>query len=318
MIAAVGVFDGVHLGHKELFRTALDLKKDTQLPVAAVTFSPHPKVILNENNCIFGLLTLEEEKKALLEVMGIDYYWAVPFSREVARLSPEEFVDNYLCAYMETKYIVCGFNFTFGYKGAGTPRYLKSIERDKGFEVKIVPPFEIEGEVVSSTRIRELISDGDVERANRFLGRPYCVYGEVIKGNGVGGQIGVPTSNIDFSPNKLIPRRGVYAVFARLVCGELMPAVANVGVRPTFGGVHTRMEVHIPGFSKELYGEKMQVFFLKYLREEQKFASPYSLKEQIQSDIEEALLVSKSQLRQGFDLDSFTLLSAYDRIFLTK
>ena len=160
LIVAIGVFDGVHLGHKELLKTALELRTETGLPIIAVTFSPHPKMVLDQSNGHLRLLTPEREKQILLEGMGIDYYWAIPFTQEVARLSAEQFAEHYLCTLLKSRYVVCGFNFTFGYMGMGTPEYLQEICEDKGFEVVVVPPFEIRGEVVSSTKIRKLVMDG--------------------------------------------------------------------------------------------------------------------------------------------------------------
>lgn len=298
--------------------TALELRSETGLPVMAVTFAPHPKIVLEQSNGHVRLLTPEREKKVLLEDMGIDYYWAIPFTEQVARLSPEQFADHYLCSLLNSKYVVCGFNFTFGYMGRGTPQYLKEICRDKEFEVLVVPLFEIRGDVVSSTKIRSLILDGDSVTANEFLGRPYCIYGEVVRGTGVGGQIGVPTSNIRYPADKLLPKNGVYSVLARVSGGDLMPAVCNIGVKPTFGGGQTCVEVHVPGFSGQLYGADMQIFLDRYIREERKFTSVDFLKEQIQSDIETALCHLQSEETLGLDDGLFTLLGAYDRIFVTK
>ena len=315
LIVAIGVFDGVHLGHKELLKTALELRTETGLPIIAVTFSPHPKMVLDQSNGHLRLLTPEREKQILLEGMGIDYYWAIPFTQEVARLSAEQFVEHYLCTLLKSRYVVCGFNFTFGYMGRGTPEYLQETCEDKGFEVVVVPPFEIRGEVVSSTKIRKLVMDGDVKTSGEFLGRPYCIYGEVVRGSGVGGRIGVPTSNVHYPAEKLLPKNGVYSVLARVSGGNLMPAVCNIGVKPTFGGVRTYVEVHIPGFSGELYGAGMQVFLARYIREERKFPSIDLLKEQIQSDIETALCDLESGETLGLYGGLFTLLGAYDRIF---
>lgn len=290
VIAAIGFFDGVHRGHRELFNTALAIKGKTNLPVAAVTFDPHPKSLIQPSDGYNTLLTPVHEKKALFEDMGADYLWAIPFTTDLLRLSPEEFIRRYLCSLIRVQHVVCGFNFTFGYQGQGTPQYLEQVGMDMGFSVSVVPPFTVGGEVVSSTRIRQLLADGNMEEAAELLGRLYCVYGDVVAGDGIGRQIGTPTANIGLPEDKLLPRNGVYAVLARCMEGRLRPAVANVGVRPTFSGSRTRVEVHIPGFSGQLYGKSMQVFFMKYIREERKFKTRELLKNQIEADIEEALL----------------------------
>jgi riboflavin kinase/FMN adenylyltransferase len=290
VIVAIGFFDGVHRGHRELFNTALEIKGKTNLPVVAVTFDPHPKSLIQPSDGYNTLLTPVHEKKALFEAMGVDYLWAIPFTTGLLRLSPEEFIKHYLCSLIRSQHIVCGFNFTFGYRGQGTPQYLEQVGMDMGFSVSVVPPFTLGGEVVSSTRIRQLLADGNMEEAAELLGRPYCVHGDIVAGDGIGRQIGTPTANVGFPEDKLLPRSGVYAVLARCMGGRLRPAVANVGVRPTFSGSRTRVEVHIPGFSGQLYGKSMQVFFMKYIREERKFKSRELLKSQIEADIEAALL----------------------------
>jgi riboflavin kinase/FMN adenylyltransferase len=314
VIAAIGAFDGLHRGHKELFKTALKIKDKTGLPVVAVTFQPHPKSLIKSCREYTALLTTEQEKKMLLENMGIDYFWAIPFTVDVSRLSPREFIRHYLCTLVRAQHLVCGFNFTFGYRGQGTPKFLEEIGVDMGFKVTVVPPFTVHGELVSSTRIRQLLADGRVDEVIDLLGRPYCVFGEVVRGDGIGRQMGTPTSNIDFPCDKLLPTAGVYAVFVRDKGSEVRPAVANVGVRPTFGGSRTRVEVHIPGFSGELYGGSMQVFFMKYIRGERKFSSRELLRNQIEADIKTALSVLGPLGVEFPGRDSFTLIGAYDRI----
>lgn len=314
-IAAIGAFDGVHLGHRQLFKKALAIKEEVNLPVIAVTFHPHPKSLTRSKSRYATLITPLDEKKALLEGLGVDYFWAIPFTKDVSRMSPREFAGNYLRTQIKANLVVCGFNFGFGYKRQGTPERLMEFGEEMGFEVEVVPPYKVGGKVVSSTRIRQLLGAGDVEEAGRLLGRPYCVYGPIVRGDGRGRQMGTPTSNVSFPADKLMPKNGVYAVWVRGCGRELEPAVANVGVRPTFGGEHVRLEVHVPGFCGQLYGERMQVFFMKHIREERKFESKEILKKQIKTDIQTALSFLGT-CGMGFPgRNSFTHIEAYDRIF---
>lgn len=315
VVAAIGAFDGVHLGHRQLFETALEIKNRTSLPVMAVTFTPHPKSLVKSNNGYQTLITPPDEKKALLEDMGVDYFWAMPFTRDVSRVRPREFIRTYLRTLIKAQYIVCGFNFAFGHQRQGTPELLKQIGQEMGFEVSVVPPYTVEGEVVSSTRIRRLLSEGDMEGASKLLGRPYCIYGHIVRGYGAGRQMGMPTSNVCFPADKFLPKNGVYAVWIRGCGDEPVPAVANLGVKPTFGGSRIGLEVHIPGFNGQLYGGSMQVFFVKYIREERRFESRELLKEQVDMDVQTALSVLGAHGMEFPGKGLFTRIGAYDRIF---
>ncbi|HHW18433.1 MAG TPA: bifunctional riboflavin kinase/FAD synthetase [Firmicutes bacterium] len=320
VIVAAGVFDGVHLGHQELFKAALEAKRKLGIPVLALTFYPHPRTLMEPSGNYYTLLTPEPEKMALVQALGVDYYWAVPFTRDLSKLSPRRFVEDHLCRILRTKHVVCGFNFTFGYKGQGKPRDLETMGNELGFTVSVVPPYRVGGEVVSSTRIRQELCRGSVEEAGACLGRPYCVYGTVVKGDGIGNRMGFPTSNIAVPGDKFLPANGVYAAWVRMRASngagssDSRPCVVNIGTRPTFGGKDTRVEVHIPGFAGELYGKTLQVFFAKRIREERKFPDLMALKRQIQEDVGMALawLEAQNPLVKAF---SFTLIGAYDRIF---
>jgi riboflavin kinase/FMN adenylyltransferase len=310
VIAAIGTFDGVHLGHMQLFETALDIKAATGLPVMAAGFHPHPKSLVKSGNDYEALLTPLEEKQALLEDMGLDYFWAIPFTREVSQLSPREFTHIYLRNKIRAEHIVCGFNFAFGYKRQGNPQVLRKLGQEMGFEVSVVPPYTIDGEVVSSTKVRQLLSQGDAERAAALLGRPYCIYGPATKGQDIYMETGIPAWQVLFPADKFLPKNGVYAVWAR-ASKQLYPAVVSLG---------TSLEVHIPIFARDLQtvslqGEGMQLFFMKHIKGERRFESRVHREKQMKTDLEAALAVLKPHGTAYHDRGLFTPIGAYDRIF---
>lgn len=316
-VVALGVFDGVHLGHQELFKEAARQRNSSGLPLVAMTFAPHPRTLTGKPNGYDRLLTPLAEKAALLEDAGADYLLVIPFTRELASTPPRQFAEAYLAGQCRAKHVVCGFNFTFGHKGAGTPEDLVRWGPELGFSVSVVPPFSLGGSTVSSTRVRTALDAGDVPEATTCLGRPYCLYGVVARGDGRGKRIGIPTSNLSVPEDKFLPAIGVYAAVARVkvdsVTGapEAFLAVANIGTRPTFGGEGVRVEVHIPGFSGDLYGRPMQVFLTEYLREEQKFEDAESLRRQVGLDVGRAAAASGK-------VPSFTLPGAYDRMLASE
>ena len=319
-VVAIGVFDGVHLGHQALLRQAAEIGRRHGLPLVAVTFHPHPRTLTSETNGYDHLLTPPAEKAALIEECGADHLVTLRFTRELASTSPREFVASYLVREVQSRYVVCGFNFTFGYRGAGTPRDLEEWGAELGFVTHVMPPYLAGGEIVSSTRVRSCLTDGDVTQASECLGRPYCLWGRVSSGDGRGRRIGVPTSNLAVPEDKLMPAPGVYAGWARFLRGggglggkdaSESPCVVNVGTRPTFDGSDLRVEVHLPGFAGELYGRPMQVFLFHRLRDERKFPDVSALKAQIDRDISETLALFANG-------PSFTLPGAYGRMLASE
>ena len=318
-VVALGVFDGVHLGHQTLLREAAKISAQDGLPLVAVTFHPHPRSLTGQTNGYDRLLTPPEEKAALIEDCGATHLVTLPFTKELASTPARNFAVRYLHDTIRAKHVVCGFNFTFGYRGAGTPQDLAEWGRELGFATHIVPPYVAGGEVVSSTRVRAFLEDGDTVAAAQCLGRPHCVWGRVSPGDGRGRRIGTPTSNLAVPEDKLLPADGVYAAWARFVAGgsgqplraEESPCVVNIGTRPTFGGSGLRVEVHIPGFSGDLYGRPMQVFFLRRLRDERRFPDASALKAQIEEDIAETL-------RTYAEGPSFTVPGAYGRMLASE
>ena len=312
-VVALGVFDGVHLGHQELFHEASSIRQGSGLPVMAMTFHPHPRTLTGSPNGYDCLLTPPGEKAALLADCGSDYFSSLPFTRELAATPPREFVRTYLVEKCRAAHVVCGFNFTFGHKGAGNPRDLSLWGREMGFAVRVVPPFVAGADTVSSTRVRSALASGDVQEAALCLGRPYCLTGRVAPGDGRGRRIGIPTSNLSVQEDKIVPGNGVYAALVRVMVegvddgAKERLAVVNVGTRPTFSGEGVRVEAHIPGFSGDLYGRGMQVLFIERLRDERKFDGADSLRAQVEEDVRRALAASQKAC-------SFTLPGAYDRM----
>lgn len=330
-IAALGVFDGVHLGHLALFSEAASCRARSGLPLVAMTFHPHPRTLTGEPNGYTRLLTPPEEKAALIEDAGAGYLLTVPFTREFASTPPYEFARRFLRDQLHARHVICGFNFTFGFRGAGTPQDLVDWDADLGFSVSVVPAFAAGQSAVSSSMVRAALVDGDVSEAAQCLGRPYCVSGTVVAGEGRGHKIGIPTSNVDVPADKLLPGNGVYAALARVMVSldeaaameaghgsqgsygiRSSLAVANVGTRPTFDGQGVRLEVHMPGFEGQLYRRVMQVFFLARLRREVKFPSAAALLAQVEEDVRAA---REAAQHKG---SSFTMPGAYDRMLASS
>ena len=283
---ALGNFDGVHVGHQTLIRKAVEKARELGINSAVFTFSNHPKNLFAGENVVKNII-YQEEKAALIEKLGVDYLFNVPFTYEVARMNAMSFIDNLLVDKMNLREAFCGFNYRFGYKAAGNPHILRQRGMVKGFNVNEIDPVTIEGDVVSSTLIRSLIRSGDMEECEKYLGRKYSVGGEVVVGNRLGRTIGFPTSNIMIDENMVTPPNGVY-ITKCVYNGHVYNSITNVGVKPTIGTFQKNMETHIFHFNKELYGKHIQVIFLKKTRDEAKFRSVEELSAQIVKDCEEA------------------------------
>lgn len=278
---AIGVFDGVHRGHLRVF-AALDTA-DTKV---VLTFGTHPAAALSPQGAPPKLTTLKG-RLALFAAAGIDSTAILDFDDEMISMTPEAFVERVLVNGLDARLVAVGEGFRFGNKAGGSTDTLIELGRTHGFEVAVVPILSIDGNEIRSTTIREAIAVGDVERAADLLGRPYLIQGIVVPGEGRGRTIGVPTANISFPSGLAVPRRGVYAVYAE-VDGERLPAVANFGIRPTFGGDEEVLEVHVIGMDVDLDGREIGVQFVARLRNEQRFDGVDALVEQIQADISAA------------------------------
>lgn len=282
----LGVFDGVHLGHMEILNRVVDHAQQHELESAVITFSPHPDLVLAPERAPKLLMDLDT-RVGLIKQAGIEKVYVQPFTREFASMEPEAFVKDVLVTRLNAKVVVVGFNFVFGKGGRGNTRLLASICQEFGIILDIVPSVCVNGQVVGSTRIRNMLSLGDVSSARTMLGRGFALKGTVVKGYGRGRLLGFPTANIAVPDAVLLPKDGVYAVWA-FYRGQAYPGVCNIGSNPTFGVGAKSVEVHIFGFSDMLYGEVLQVEFVEYLREESRFQSAEELKIQIQGDIDKA------------------------------
>ncbi|RMF56513.1 MAG: bifunctional riboflavin kinase/FAD synthetase [Calditrichaeota bacterium] len=281
----VGTFDGVHLGHQSILQTLKELGKGCDCLTTIVTFEPHPRKVLGKNSGgSIELLTSINEKLALFRALEIDQVVMIRFTKEFASLSAETFVKEILLDRLAVKEMVIGYDHHFGRNREGTLEKLKELGNKWNFDVHQVPPLLIKGEVVSSSAIRKLLKEGDIEKANRFLGRQYCLVGKVVQGDGRGRKIGFPTANLQVvDPDKLIPARGVYAVDVWYK-NQLYKGMMNIGVRPTFDHDPLTLEVHIFNFDNLLYGETLEVRFKKFIRSEQKFKNIEELKKQLEKD----------------------------------
>lgn len=277
---ALGNFDGIHLGHRQVIAPVLSSNPATRATV--VTFSPHPQEFFSGQPR--SLLTPHAEKAAFLSAIGVDQLVLLPFNRELADLSPERFVDEILVGQLRARQVSVGQDFCFGHHRKGTALDLRAIAAAHGIEVEIVPLLTMQGRRISSSAIREALVQGDVHLANRMLGRSYRLVGEVVAGQQVGRTIGFPTANLQLPADKLVPRQGVYGV--RVSGGETSSVlgVMNIGTRPTVNGLGQTIEVHLLDWHGDLYGKTLTVELEEFIRPEQKFASLEDLKDQIRTD----------------------------------
>ena len=283
---ALGNFDGVHLGHRRIIRDTVRKAEEKGLKSAVFTFSSHPRSIIEGVKPVKSITT-QAEKAALLEELGVDYIVNVPFTREILTTDAKTFIDYYLVEKLKMKEVFCGFNYRYGYRALGDTKLLRIEGSRRGFKVNVVQPVTVDGDIVSSTLIRGLIKSGEMEEAKKFLGRTYCIGGEVVVGNQIGRTIGFPTLNLTIDEDMVTPPNGVYitnCIFFR----ENHPSITNIGVRPTIGSFKKNVETHIFDFNQDLYGEKIKVEFLKKVRDEVKFSNLNQLSDQISADCKEA------------------------------
>jgi riboflavin kinase/FMN adenylyltransferase len=283
-VLTVGTFDGVHRGHQAIIEYLLARSRAQEGPCTLVSFDPHPRSVVH--GAEVPLLTTVQERADILESLGVDRFVVVPFSTEFAELEPETYVTDILVRRIGLQEITVGYDHRFGNRRAGDVDLLRQLGPEHGFEVDVIPPQEVDQDVVSSRRIRALLQEeGAVERAADLLGRPYQLRGTVARGEGRGREIGYPTANLVLEdPRKLVPRRGVYATTAQLPDGTVLGGMMNIGRRPTFDGMDVTAEVHLFDFEGDLYGDRLSVQFLQRLRDEQKFDSPDALAVQLSED----------------------------------
>lgn len=288
LVLTQGTFDGVHLGHKKVLKQVVDTARTKGGESMLLTFYPHPRLVLYPNDNSLRLLNTIEEKAKLVEDAGIDHMLVLPFTDEVARLSPLEFVRNILVEKLKVKTMVVGYDHRFGRNREGSFDDLLSFGEMFDFEVQEIPASEIEDIAVSSTRIRKALLGGDLELANELLGRPYSFHGTVIHGKKLGRKIGFPTANIKISDvYKLVPSTGVYAVWVKLGNEKFMGA-ANIGWNPTIEDKGFSIEVYIFDFNKDIYNQPIELELVRFLRQERKFDTLEELAARIEKDVESA------------------------------
>ncbi len=282
---AIGVFDGMHLGHRRVLESLGDANPD--LIKVAMTFGTHPASLLSPDGAPPRLSTLKR-RFDLFEDAGIDRVAVLGFDEEMRAMTPDDFVRRFLVEGLNARFVVVGVGFRFGRGAAGTTETLEELGRRYGFQVEVVDIACDDGTEIRSTAIREALHDGDVVRAAAMLGRPYDLEGIVVPGDGRGREIGIPTANVSFPAMLTIPRRGVYAVNA-VIDGVSHAAVANLGTRPTFGGNDEVLEVHVLEFDRDLYGKHLSIEFIERIRDERRFESVDDLLIQIRADIASAI-----------------------------
>lgn len=284
---AIGNFDGIHLGHQALIGASTRLAREAGIPSVVLTFTPHTLAVLRPGMPV-PLLTPGRERQRLVEDLGVDRLVEWPFTPETASLPPGRFILDILWGVFRPRDVWIGENFRFGEKGTGDPGLLRDMGQEAGFVTHVVPSIRRFGAVVSSSRIRESLRRGEVERAMSLLGRPYRMEGQVVGGDRRGRLLGFPTANLRFPPEKLLPGDGVYAVRVQIPGGQSRGGMANLGLRPTVDGANHVFEVHIFDFAGDLYGQTLRVDLVGFLRHERRFATVDDLLHQLRQDRQEA------------------------------
>jgi len=286
-VIAIGNFDGIHLGHQRLLQHCIGLGRESGAVATALTFEPLPQKVLRPELAPLRIST-NDQRLEWFGALGMEAAVVLPFTMELSRLTPEEFVDEILVGQLQVRAVVVGDNFRFGHKQAGDVKFLRELGMRDGFDVIVHEPVVVDGKIVSSTMVRKLIAEGDVARAARMLGRAFALTGEVAAGTGTGRKFTFPTLNLR-AEQELLPARGVY-ITRTVMEGEPSShrSVTNVGMRPTFDGTGLTVETHLLDYSGNFSPKRIEVRFWKKLREEKKFAGPEELKAQIAKDIARA------------------------------
>jgi riboflavin kinase/FMN adenylyltransferase len=293
-VITIGNFDGVHLGHREIFRKIVKEAGERNKKSAVITFDPHPQKIMHPERRPFFMLTSLNEKLDIISSCSVDAVILITFSTEFARITAGEFVENILWGKLRLSKLFVGYDYVFGKGKGGNAKFLEAYGKKLGFQVEEISAVKTDGIISSSTNIRLSILVGNVKLASEMLGRPYGVTGTVVKGYRRGTDIGYPTANI--KSEKVIPATGVYAIIAELE-GIRHQGVINIGCNPTFGNEEISAEVHLLDFEGDIYGRDITIFFIDRLRDEIKFKGPEELARQIEKDIERAREILSSRAK---------------------
>jgi riboflavin kinase/FMN adenylyltransferase len=288
----IGTFDGVHLGHQKIIqqlKTGADSIKGESV---IFTFYPHPRMVLFPDDDSLKLLSTEEEKRELLEKFGVDHLIIHPFTKEFSRITYTEYVRDILVNKLKVKKLIIGYNHHFGRNREGSFKELKKLAPTYGFELEKIPAQDINKVEISSTKIRKALNEGDIKTANKFLGYTYSIKGKVVKGKGLGKELGYPTANAVIEDKyKLIPADGIYAVNVEIE-NEMHKGMMSIGYNPTIGANNAKtIEVNIFDFNKDIYGKNIRIFFIQKIRDEKKFANMEELKKAIDLDKEKSLKI---------------------------
>lgn len=281
-IISLGKFDGVHLGHRAIFDYMKSYQKNG-FQTIVFTLSNHPNRLFSDPS--MQLIYTKEEKKQILEEVGLDVLISYPFTKETALLEPEEFIKDILVEQLGGKIIVVGHDFRFGHNRAGDIQLLKQLSKKYDYKVVVFEKIKIDDKIVSSSHIREELLDGNMQKVNKLLGRPYSITEEIIHGKELGRTLGMPTTNMIPRKEKLLPPNGVYASSIKIQ-DQLYTGITNIGYKPTVGAEHEKgVETFIFDYSGDLYGKKLTIQLYKYIRPEQKFLNLEALKQQMLKDV---------------------------------
>lgn len=288
-VVTTGTFDGVHLGHREIFNVMKDRAADIGGETVVVTFHPHPRLVIHPDSKNLKFINTQRKKIALMAEWGIQHLVIIPFTREFSNTPSSEFVRKYLVEKLGVKKLIIGHDHHFGKDRQGSFGELIGLAKIYGFDVEEVPEQQVDDITISSTKIRNALIEGNVSLANKLLGYYYSITGKVVLGNKIGRTIGFPTANIEMDDRyKLISANGVYACLAG-VEGRIYKGMGNIGYRPTINSGGLTIEVHIFDFDQELYGEEIEIFFLDRIRDEKRFDNLQELRDQLTSDKAKAI-----------------------------
>jgi len=293
-VVAIGNFDGLHLGHQAILSQAMKRASDKQGTSVVLTFEPHPRKVFHPEET-FKLLSTFQIKARMIEATGVDVCFVAEFNKSFLALSPEAFSKRFLQEKIGCKEVIVGRNFRFGKDRAGGLEDLVRFGRDCGFQVLAQEPVWVEGKMVSSSQIRRLLREGDVALAARMMGRYYTLEGKVIHGDGLGASLGYPTANLRL-PNELIPGLGIYAArvdFMKMEGHKTQDAIVYIGSKPTYSKKAIAIEIHLLDFREDLYGKRIRVSLLDWIRGDEAFGSESELSRQIALDIERAREILK-------------------------
>ncbi|WP_047984839.1 bifunctional riboflavin kinase/FAD synthetase [Ornithinibacillus californiensis] len=281
-VTATGFFDGIHKGHQTVIKQAVSIANEQKLESAVISFYPHPSVVLRNNQNVKYITPLRE-KQEILENLGVDRLYIITFNKQLSSLSPQEFIDHFIIG-LNIKHVVAGYDFTYGHMGKGNMEVIREHTRGM-FVHTVIEKVTLDNEKISSTRIRELLAIGEIEQVNVLLGRHFITRGTVIEGDKRGREIGFPTANINYLPEALLPKAGIYAVGVN-IDDKVYKGMASLGINPTFteDRIDLSLEVNILDFKDDLYGKEIVIEWYKFFRNEEKFNSVEALIEQMEQD----------------------------------